>query len=85
MTRKEMLEQGIKKRYVGQRLAECCEVYVIDSAGRQYPLPLRLEIFNHSPSYQDFKREVVAGLSAQAFEISSEEIDAWAARPKEAA
>ena len=37
------------KTYIGTRLEQGCEVYVTED-GRQYPLPLRLEIRNHSPT-----------------------------------
>jgi Family of unknown function (DUF6166) len=42
------------KTYIGERLEEGAEVYVIDhdeadGPGKRYPLALRLEIANHSP------------------------------------
>lgn len=38
------------KTYVGQRLDEGCEVYVVGDDGKRYPLPLFKEIRNHSPT-----------------------------------
>jgi hypothetical protein len=38
------------KTYTGHRLDTGCEVYVSDQHGRSYPLPLHLEIRNHSPT-----------------------------------
>ncbi len=37
------------KTYKGERLKEGCEVYVTEE-GKRYPLPMHLEIRNHSPS-----------------------------------
>lgn len=37
------------KKYVGKRLDEGCEVYV-EEDGKCYPLPLRTDVYNHSPT-----------------------------------
>lgn len=40
----------MKKVYLGNRLGEGCEVYVKLEDGKAYPLPLHLEVRNHSPT-----------------------------------
>jgi len=39
------------KKYIGARIDEVgWDVYVLDALGKRYPLPLRLDIRNHSPT-----------------------------------
>ncbi len=141
----------MKKTYIGRRFEDGCEVYVKTEDGKRYPLSLRTEIRNHSPTgfnwgyggsgvsqlalailadrygpaaqpdrcpfcgsklndwkcefedcgydgtregdkwvnihgrfvhYMDFKRDFLAGITSDRFEITSAQIDDWAATKK---
>lgn len=101
-------------RYTGRRTAAgIAEVTRHAADGRSYPLPLRLDLRNHSPSgvewgyggsgpaqlalailadaigptealsrYQRFKRDRIAKLDGDAWEITREQIQDWLAQQR---